>query len=155
MKFKNMNRARYYDPSSGRFLSEDPIGFSGGDYNLYRYVTNQPTVQSDPSGTSGISILLLPVAAFEFGYAAGTIAYETLSNDKSFSEAVALAYERSALSNLLETGNSLVLGEAAAPINALSNKETYNAALQLKINSKKRDKQINDQIEVDQTKCKK
>jgi RHS repeat-associated protein len=24
-------RARYYEPSSGRFVSEDPIGFLGGD----------------------------------------------------------------------------------------------------------------------------
>jgi RHS repeat-associated protein len=31
-------RARYYDPNSGRFLSEDPIEFGGGDVNLYRYV---------------------------------------------------------------------------------------------------------------------
>ncbi|MBY0516238.1 MAG: RHS repeat-associated core domain-containing protein [Bacteriovoracaceae bacterium] len=43
-------RARYYDPSSGRFLSEDPIGFLGGDYNLYRYVRNNPVLKNDPSG---------------------------------------------------------------------------------------------------------
>jgi RHS repeat-associated protein len=33
-------RARYYDPSVGRFVGEDPIGFGGLDPNLYRYVTN-------------------------------------------------------------------------------------------------------------------
>jgi len=43
-------RARYYDSASGRFLSEDPIGFRGGDENLYRYVFNQPTQFTDPSG---------------------------------------------------------------------------------------------------------
>ena len=32
--------ARYYDPASGRFLSEDPLGFAAGDTNLYRYVGN-------------------------------------------------------------------------------------------------------------------
>ncbi|MBI4640627.1 MAG: RHS repeat-associated core domain-containing protein [Candidatus Tectomicrobia bacterium] len=31
-------RARYYDPRSGRFLSEDPLRFLGGDLNLYAYV---------------------------------------------------------------------------------------------------------------------
>lgn len=29
-------RARYYDPSTGRFLSEDPIGFSGVDNSAGR-----------------------------------------------------------------------------------------------------------------------
>ncbi len=36
-------RARYYDPSVGKFFSEDPIGFGGGDVNFYRYVGNSST----------------------------------------------------------------------------------------------------------------
>src|SRR5438105_2734661 len=44
------NRARYYDPKAGRWISQDPIGFWGGDANLYRYVGNSPTRYSDPSG---------------------------------------------------------------------------------------------------------
>lgn len=43
-------RARYYDPVSGRFISEDPIGFEGGDLNLYLYVANNPTGRVDPTG---------------------------------------------------------------------------------------------------------
>ena len=43
-------RARYYDPELGRFISEDPIGFSGGDVNLFRYVENDPINRVDPSG---------------------------------------------------------------------------------------------------------
>jgi len=31
-------RSRYYDPQTGRFISKDPIGFAGGDANLYNYV---------------------------------------------------------------------------------------------------------------------
>jgi len=31
-------RARYYSPEMGRFISEDPIGFEGGDVNFYSYV---------------------------------------------------------------------------------------------------------------------
>ena len=27
-------RARYYDPMEGRFISRDPIGFAGGDWNM-------------------------------------------------------------------------------------------------------------------------
>ncbi|MBI3465587.1 MAG: RHS repeat-associated core domain-containing protein, partial [Planctomycetes bacterium] len=44
------NRARYYDAAIGRWLSEDPIGFSAGDPNLYRYVRNNPENSADPSG---------------------------------------------------------------------------------------------------------
>ena len=43
-------RARYYNPETGRFISEDPIGFRDGDLNLYRYVGNNPVNQVDPSG---------------------------------------------------------------------------------------------------------
>lgn len=39
-----------YDPSVGRWLSEDPIGFEGGDANLERYVGNNPTNATDPTG---------------------------------------------------------------------------------------------------------
>jgi RHS repeat-associated protein len=45
-------RARYYDPAVGRFISEDPIGFSAGDTNLYRYVGNNATNYTDPTGTT-------------------------------------------------------------------------------------------------------
>jgi RHS repeat-associated protein len=43
-------RMRYYHPSLGRFLSEDPIGIAGGDINLYAYVLNNPTTYVDPYG---------------------------------------------------------------------------------------------------------
>ena len=42
-------RARYFDPQVGRFISEDPIGFSG-DINVYRYSFNSPVNLDDPSG---------------------------------------------------------------------------------------------------------
>jgi RHS repeat-associated protein len=44
------NRARFYDPSIGRWISKDPLGFAAGDSNLYRYVNNSPTNHVDPSG---------------------------------------------------------------------------------------------------------
>jgi len=43
-------RARYYDSQIGRFLSEDPVGFQGGDNNVYRYSFNDPVNLEDPSG---------------------------------------------------------------------------------------------------------
>lgn len=42
--------ARVYDPSMGRWLTKDPIGFGGGDANLYGYVANDPVNWVDPSG---------------------------------------------------------------------------------------------------------
>lgn len=44
------SRARFYDPKLGRFISEDPIGFAGGDVNLYGYVWNNPFNFTDPFG---------------------------------------------------------------------------------------------------------
>jgi RHS repeat-associated protein len=43
-------RARWYEPKSGRFLSEDPVGLQGG-INPYVYVHNDPVNSTDPLGT--------------------------------------------------------------------------------------------------------
>jgi len=43
-------RARFYDAEAGRFLNEDPLGFEGGDWNLYAYVGGNPLMRIDPSG---------------------------------------------------------------------------------------------------------
>ena len=42
------NRFRYYDPQTGRFVHQDPIGFGGGD-NFYQYAPN-PWSWFDPFG---------------------------------------------------------------------------------------------------------
>jgi RHS repeat-associated protein len=42
-------RARYYKPSTGRFLNEGPAGFAGG-FNLYAYVDDNPQQYADPFG---------------------------------------------------------------------------------------------------------
>ena len=48
---------RYYDPSTGRWLTRDPLGYGGG-VNLYGYVGNDPGNRWDPLGytTYGITI---------------------------------------------------------------------------------------------------
>lgn len=49
------NRARYYDPQVGRFISEDPIGFRAGT-NFYAYTRNDAPNLKDPTGKDGCKI---------------------------------------------------------------------------------------------------
>jgi RHS repeat-associated protein len=42
-------RSRWYEPYSGRFLSEDPLGLAGG-LNLYAYAGDDPVNGADPTG---------------------------------------------------------------------------------------------------------
>jgi RHS repeat-associated protein len=46
-------RNRVYSPTLGRWLTNDPIGFSAGDVNTFRYVGNGPGNGLDPSGMEG------------------------------------------------------------------------------------------------------
>ena len=44
---------RDYDAYTGKWTAKDPIGFDGGDSNLYGYVLGDPVNLVDPSGLSG------------------------------------------------------------------------------------------------------
>ncbi|HEX9005572.1 MAG TPA: RHS repeat-associated core domain-containing protein, partial [Blastocatellia bacterium] len=65
-------RARWMDSSQGRFISEDPIGFSAGEINLYSYVSNNPINYSDPSG----NLLFVPIILGAIGRGAISAAFE-------------------------------------------------------------------------------
>jgi RHS repeat-associated protein len=67
-------RARFYDPAVKRFISEDPLGFNGGDLNLYAYVGNNPVMGVDPWGLCAESPYKNPWKGLEFGVkAAGVV----------------------------------------------------------------------------------
>ena len=67
--------AREYDPETGRWTTKDPIGFAGGDGNLYAYVDNDPVNNVDLEGLCLDSVtctcLRNPVLCAEIGVAAG------------------------------------------------------------------------------------
>ncbi len=46
-------RARYYNPVLQRFISQDPIGLSGGQVNFYAYTFNNPINFMDRMGQRG------------------------------------------------------------------------------------------------------
>ncbi len=43
-----------YDPETGRWTAKDPIGFAGGDTNLYGYTANDPVNFVDVNGLQGV-----------------------------------------------------------------------------------------------------
>jgi RHS repeat-associated protein len=57
------DHARYYDAAIGRFVSQDPIGFSAMDTDLYRYADNDPTNITDDTGEFWQFIVFAVIAA--------------------------------------------------------------------------------------------
>ena len=45
---------RDYDPATGRFTTQDPLGPAGLDPNLYRYVHGDPVNATDPNGLNAV-----------------------------------------------------------------------------------------------------
>ena len=60
------NYFRYYDPSTGRYITSDPIGLNGG-LNTYGYAYQNPLSYTDPYG------LVPPAAGRAAGAGTGTI----------------------------------------------------------------------------------
>ena len=66
---------RYYDPTNGRWLNQDPIDYAGG-MNLYGYVTNNPISAVDPSGLARVEVHYRPVYEFHpFPFDPGSTGY--------------------------------------------------------------------------------
>ncbi len=72
------SRARYFDPTTGRFISEDPIGFKGGA-NFYRYVRNNAVDLTDPTGLYTLQGFP-PAQAAQMSIAIGQLAAKMKAN---------------------------------------------------------------------------
>jgi RHS repeat-associated protein len=71
-------RARYYNPSLQRFISEDPAQLQGGSSNFYAYAADAPTQFKDPSGKC------LPTAAAGAAIGLGLNGLYNLAHRKNF-----------------------------------------------------------------------
>ncbi|MDX1253449.1 MAG: type IV secretion protein Rhs [Gammaproteobacteria bacterium] len=70
-------RARYYDPGIARFIQRDPMGFGGGDINLYAYVGNNPVNNTDPTGEVILNAVGAGWGLVSGGISGGIAAYNT------------------------------------------------------------------------------
>ena len=57
---------REYDAYTGKWTSKDPIGFAGGDSNLYGYVLGDPVNLVDPTGENPFLFFLFFVGLTEY-----------------------------------------------------------------------------------------
>ncbi|KAI9129302.1 FG-GAP-like repeat-containing protein [Acaryochloris sp. CCMEE 5410] len=86
---KYFYRARYYDARVGKFISEDPIGFSAGDVNLSRYVFNSPVNFTDPSGNAAFIAIPLGIKLGEVILAGTIIGLSRIAADRELSQDIA------------------------------------------------------------------
>jgi RHS repeat-associated protein len=102
-------RARFYDPTIGRFLSEDPIWST----NLYPYANNNPVMGIDPMGES---LLMVPFkianALMKGGSVLMSIGINVLSEPDTFNSSIALNDNQTVLGSTLS-----VLFGGVLPVN--------------------------------------
>jgi RHS repeat-associated protein len=114
------SRARYYDPVSSEFISQDPLGFAGGDTNLYRRAGNSPANATDPSGLSATAIGAGVgfVGGFIYGGLSGSDGWDW---DRAWAAGGSAALVGAGIGSLIDTGGaSAILAGAVIAAGAQS-----------------------------------
>jgi len=130
-------RARYYDPTTQRFLSQDPIGFASGDFNFYRYVGNSPGNFTDPFGLindpvlNGLNSLTNTLGKITHGLGHDIPkAFKGFSNGLKKLDNYADTCQDDSLSsnlfNYLYLNGQRSFNESETPINLIDKFSTYN-----------------------------
>jgi RHS repeat-associated protein len=61
-------RARQLIPSEGRWNRRDPLGFTGTEHNLYRYLKDNPTEFRDPTGLAATIVIYIHTTSAPPGF---------------------------------------------------------------------------------------
>jgi len=102
-----------YNPSTGRFLSEDPQGFGGEDFNLFRYTVNNSINSSDPTGELTLAEIGVLAGVLAVGIVVQKCVYDArVEKAKELSEK---AKKRDA--ELRKQGKSITPGTESKPMN--------------------------------------
>jgi RHS repeat-associated protein len=107
------NYHRWYDPATGRWLSEDPKRFAADDANLSRYVGNGPGGRADPTGEAAqatVDSLLAGLRQAKDEYSAAEAKYTAARDqfDTALSKAVEYAMQLKGI--LPEKANAKITG---------------------------------------------
>jgi RHS repeat-associated protein len=134
-------RARYYDSSIGRFISEDPLGFQGSGVNWYAYTGNNPINANDPTGLEAF-VYAAPRAQGGFNYRAfddngskmltGTFNANTWVNTQQLPAGSYTVSPRPYLdTNYLQQAKDLIFGDrnAHAGRPTISNTDNWNTTV--------------------------
>ena len=108
---------RDYDAYTGKWTAKDPIGFDGGDTNLYGYVLQDPVNFMDPTGEFRNPIIVISVGTMlllkVFDYSTGFVKTVNIYNSHAEVDAVCAEAKRS-LQNLIDkVDNSCVENKTA------------------------------------------
>ena len=111
---------RYYDQSTGRFLSEDPVGDGA---NWFAYCANNPLMAVDPSGRVPVIAAVVVVAVVAVASASYTT-YDYYHGTEPLTKAQKKELEQMK-KNLLEAAKKAGYKDAANTINKLTVNRRY------------------------------